>query len=376
MNAEIKNTEINETAGKGKEKKKSSLSLRIVKIALSLAVVAVIFLFGFTFQVREGSCAVVLRFGAPRSEITEAGLYLRLPWPFENVVTYENRLQYLESNYLETTTKDKRNIIIQSYVVWKVESPLAYHNSVGTVGKVDSYIKDQVFSATNSVMGSYELSSLVSLDEQTIRTDEIRQKIFEAVRDNCEKNYGIKITDVSILRLSLPDTNLQSVFDQMSADRQKDIDSITAAAERDAAKIRSDADAEAARIIAEGVTKAGEIRAATETEVAKIYAEAQAANVSLYKFLKELDAVAASVGESTVLVINTDSYPFSVLKDYAVTIDGESDEQVIKDLNTVLAALPEADRSALTDAVYELIKASSSVSDTDVNAKAKEQGVQ
>ena len=105
------------------------------------------------------------------------------------------------------------------------------------------------------------MSALVSLDKEKINTEEIQDKIFKQVQANCEANYGITITDVNILRISLPDTNLESVFDQMTADRQKDIDTILANAERDANKIVADADAEAAKIIAEGEIKAAEIKA-------------------------------------------------------------------------------------------------------------------
>lgn len=337
-------------------KKDSNAPMRALKIVIAIVLLTVIVYFGFTCEVREGSCAVILRFGAPRKEITEAGLYFRLPWPFESVVSYENRLQYLESNHLETVTKDKRNIILQSYVMWKVDDPLLYHNSVGSRGKVDDYIKGQVFSATNSVLGAYELSSLVSLEKESIKTEEIQSKIFEQVKYNCEKNYGISVTDVSILRISLPDTNLQSVFDQMKADRQKDIDTILANASRDANKITSDADAEASGIIANGVTEAAEIKAKTETEVAKIYAEAQQANIELYKFLRELDSYIASVGENTVLIVKADSYPFNILTKYGDMLTDEGNETVIKDLNYILTQLPESDRNALINAVYELIR--------------------
>ena len=348
----------NENELQSTAKTRSALPMRIVKIVLAVLILAAVFYFGFTFEVREGNCAVVLRFGAPRKEITDAGLYLRLPWPFENVVTYESRLQYLESNYLETTTKDKRNVILQSYVVWRVDQPLLYHNSVGASGSVASYIKDQVFSATNSVLGSYELSNIVSLDAEKIRTEEIQQKIFEAVRANCEQNYGISVVDVSVLRLSLPDTNLQSVFEQMEADRQKDIETIIANAERDANKITSDADVEAAQIRADGVTQAAQIRAKTETEVAKIYAEAQAANLELYKFLKELDAISASVGDSTVLVVNTDTYPFNMLTEYSGLIDAEegaTDKRIIDDLTYLLTQVPEDVRQELITGIFQLI---------------------
>lgn len=339
--------------------------MRIMKYVIALVLVVVLVYFGFTAEVREGNCAVILRFGAVREEISEAGLYFRLPWPFETVVTYDNRLQYLESDFLETTTKDKRNVILQSYVIWQIGDPVLYHNSVGSQGKVDSYIKDQVFSATNSVLGAYNLSGLVSLKEEELCIDEIQAQIFARVKENCEKNYGIEVTDVSILRLSLPDTNLQSVFEQMKAERQKAIDTILANAQTEANKIMTDADVEASQIVAEGQTAAAEIKAKTETEVARIYAEAQAANIELYQFLKQLDTVIASVGESTVLVVKANEYPFSVLTQYGDLLSSEAegavggdtvgDETVVEDLNYILSQLSETDRAALIDAIYALL---------------------
>lgn len=341
---------------KNKDGEKNIILSR-VKVIIAVLVTVVLAFFAFSTQVREGSGSIILRFGAPRKVVTEAGLYFKLPWPFESVVTFDSRQQYLESDFLETTTKDNRNIILQSYTIWSVNDPLLYYNSVGSQDKVDSYIKDQIFSATNSVMGAYELSGLVSLEEEKIKTEEIQEKIFKEVKTNCEKNYGIEVTDVSILRISLPDTNLESVFEQMTADRQKDIDTILANAERDANKIISEADAEAAEIIANGEIEAAEIKAKTETEVAEIYASAQEANISLYKFLKELDTLVASVDENSVLVVTADSYPFNVLLDYAQMINtGTSDELIVSDLNYILTQLPEEDRNAIVTSVHTLLE--------------------
>ena len=72
----------------------------LIKWIFALIVVAIIGFFGFVFKVNEGQCAVVTRFGAARAEITQAGMYFRLPWPFENVTTYDARKQYMDSGYL------------------------------------------------------------------------------------------------------------------------------------------------------------------------------------------------------------------------------------------------------------------------------------
>ena len=288
--------------------------------------------------------------------VQDAGLYFKLPWPFETVKKFDRREQYLESDFLETTTKDNRNVILQSYAVWSVSDPLLYYNSVGSQEKADAYIQDQIFSATNSTMGTYNLAALVSLDKKKIDTEEIQDEIYKLVRDNCEKNYGIKVTDVNILRISLPDKNLESVFEQMTADRQKEIDTILANAKRDAENIKSEADADAAEIVANGEIEAAEIKAQTEKDVAEIYAKAQKANIKLYKFLRELDTLSASVKDDSVLIVRADQYPFNVLLKYSKSENlSTNDEVIITDLNYMMGKMNDKDRKALTDTIYTLL---------------------
>ncbi len=333
-----------------------------LKIIIAVILLVIVGYFGFTCEVREGTSAVILRFGAPRQEITEAGLYFKLPWPFESVVRYDNRLQYTESNDLETTTKDNRNIILKSSVLWHVSDPLVFHNSIGSMDKVESYIKDQIFSATNSVIGSYKLTALVSLEDTELKSDEIQTKIFDAVKMNCERSYGIIVDDVSFLRISLPDTNLESVYAQMIAARQKEIDGILAQAERDADKRQSEADVECADIVAKAEIEAADIYAKTEAEVAKIYAEAQSANLELYKFLKELDTIVASVGSDDIYVVTADTYPFNILLKYTDKMMIESDGVIQADLSYMLAQMPEEDREVVVTALYEMIEDAGGVS--------------
>ncbi len=64
----------------------------------------IIISFGFTFTVREGSCSIVSRFGDVRTVYTDAGLHMKLPYPFEKIITYDTRSQYMDSGYTETLT--------------------------------------------------------------------------------------------------------------------------------------------------------------------------------------------------------------------------------------------------------------------------------
>jgi membrane protease subunit HflC len=169
------------------------------------------------------------------------------------------------------------------------------------------------------------------------------------------ENYGIEVTDVSILRLTLPDTNLDAVFAQMKADRQKDIDEIISKAQLVASEITLGAAEKSAQIIAQGTTEAAKIKEETEREVAKIYADAQSANIELYKFLMSLDTYLNSVDETTILVVKADEYPFNILTKYSQQMTAVGNDMVVSDLTYLLSQLPEEDRQALIEAIGLLI---------------------
>ena len=202
-------------------------------------------------------------------------------------------------------------------------------------------------------MGGYNLTGLVSLNVEEIKIDEIQSKVFTRVHDVCLANYGIEIVDVSFLRISLPNTNLDTVFEQMRADRESEIDTILANANAEADKIITDADTEAAEIESKGETDAGKIKAEAESAVAKIYADAQSANIELYQFLKNLDTVVSSVNSNTILVVKANEYPFNILFDYA---DIANEDTVLYDLSYILSQLPEKERTDLINAVAALIE--------------------
>lgn len=341
------------------KKNGGSVAFLVLKIAIAVALVVVVAYFGFACVVREGNSAVILRFGAPRETITEAGLYFKLPWPFEEVYTYDNREQYIESNNQQSLVKDEKTdsktIILQAYAIWKIDDPLVYHNKVKENGPsvVTNGIQNSMATARTVVMTMYNLSDLVSSTNENIKTEEIQNEICKLVRANCESNYGIKILDVKILRISYPDSTLQSIFDNISAERQGVINKILTDAQAEASKITSEADAEAEKIIAEGKNKAAEISAQTEKDVAAIYAKAQEENIELFKFLKELDTLVGSVNENSVLVVDSNAYPFNVLLEYSKTVDEST--AVIEELEYILEKLPEKDRKAFVEAVDKLL---------------------
>ena len=355
LNSEEMNID-NGNKGKKAKKKSGGIAFLVLKIVIAITLILVIFYFGFTCTVREGSSAIITRFGSPRATITEAGLHFKLPWPFESVITYDNREQYYPTRNIEITTSDQKNIAFQSYVVWKIDDPLKYHVATmkdGASININEAIQTSVFDAINIIMGKYNLSDLVSSENKDLKTDEIQNKIFERVKESCHSTYSIDIIDVRILRLSYPDANLPNILTNIAAERQAVIDTILAKAEAEKNRIEYNASEEASVILANGANEAAKIRAEAEKEVADIYAKAQAANIELFKFLKELDTIVNSVNSNSVLVVDSNAYPFSILLDYGKEIDENT--SVIDELEYVFANISEEDSKALTEAIYKLL---------------------
>ena len=286
---------------------------KMFKWLFVLVFVIIVAAAGFTFTVREGSCAIVSRFGKIIDVYTEAGLYFKLPWPIDNIIRFDTRNQYMDSGYNETLTSDRINVILQTYLVWNIRDAATFYTRVGDFAIAQRHLNDILANAKNGVLGSFPFSSLVSTNLEDIRLDEISQSIEEIAASTALNNFGIEIQKLGIKRLALPEANIQSVFDQMTADRQRYVSQYHAEGERDAAIIISEAEARAAEIIAQGRLEASEIFAETERKIAEVYGEAYNRNAELFVFLKNLIALENAANSDTVFIMRAGESPFNVI---------------------------------------------------------------
>lgn len=305
------------------------MNTKIKWIFVALLILVIGF-FGFTFTVREGTSAIVSSFGKVRVVYADAGLHFKWPWPFEKVLTYDTRSQYLDSGYTETLTNDKKNVILQTYIIWDVENAQKFHTSIGDMNMANKYLNDLVANVKNGVMGNYEFTALVSTNLENLKVNEISTAIETGVAQKALENYGIKVSSLKLKRIALPDANVQSVLSQMIADRQRYATQLIAEGERDSAIIISQANAEAAEIIARGKLEASTINAETERQIAEIYGAAYDQNSELFIFLKKLIALENSVNENTVIIMKGDEAPFDIINglngdDAGGSGDGEGD---------------------------------------------------
>ncbi|MEN0062262.1 MAG: protease modulator HflC [Myxococcota bacterium] len=285
-----------------------------VRLFVGIVAVLVLVLSATTFVVREGQAALVTRVGRPLAVMQDAGLHWKLPWPIDEAVPIDLRRRVFRGGYSEMLTRDKKNIVMLSYAVWKVTDPLLFHQAVGSVESAEVKLDGLITNAAIGVLGRYDLSAIVSTDPATLRLDTIQDELLDKTVGLASERYGVTIERVAFERVSLPEENTASVFEQMRAERRQFAAEFTAEGERRAAEIKSAANLEAARIRAEGAEEAAKIQGQAEAEAARIYAEAHNVDPELYRFLRSLETIDEVVGDQTTVILRTDSEPFRLLE--------------------------------------------------------------
>ena len=281
----------------------------------SIAIGAIIFQ-ATGVVVREGRAVLITRFGRPLRTATEPGLHWKLPWPIDRTIWLDMRRRIYETGHTEMLTRDKRNIIVRTFAVWRIGDALSFTqavglgNSGGAEGKLDGLLTN----AAIGTLGGHDLSALVSTNPADLQVDQIESELMAATAPVARRSYGIVIEQIRLERIALPEENVVAVFGQMRAERRRFAAKFQAEGEREASRIRSEADLEAARLRADGAEKEARIRGKSAADVAKIYADAHRIDPDLYRFTRSLDSLDKLVTGNTSLILRTDSEPFSLLQ--------------------------------------------------------------
>jgi membrane protease subunit HflC len=285
-----------------------------LRLGLGAAAILAILWSACAHVTHDGETTLVVRFGRPVRVDQEAGLHVNLPWPIEVVVRLDMRRQVLETGLTEMLTRDKKNIVLVNYALWRVADPLRFVQAIGTMDRVPSALLGLLANAAIGVMGHYDLSALTSTTASDIHTDEIERDLLAATAPTAAESYGMSIERVALMRLSLPEQNISFVFDQMRAERRQYAARFTADGDKEASRIRAETNLEVAHIQAGATEEAARIRGEADAEAARIYAEAHSQDPELYRFTRGLESLGKIVGERTTLVLRTDAEPFSLLK--------------------------------------------------------------
>jgi membrane protease subunit HflC len=279
----------------------------------TLALGAIVF-YATAVIVREGEAALVTRFGRPLRVAAEPGLHWKLPWPIDQALVLDMRRRVYETGHTEMLTRDKKNIIARTFVVWRIGDPLAFTQAIGASGGAETRLDGLLTNAAIGTLGSHDLSALVSTTPGDLQVDRIESELLASTAPVALESYGVRIEQIRLERISLPEENVKAVFEQMRAERNQFAAKFQAEGEREASAIRAEADLEAARIRAKGEEEEARIRGQSAADVAKTYADAHRVNPDLYRFTRSLESLDKLVTGNTTLILRTDSEPFSLLQ--------------------------------------------------------------
>ena len=274
---------------------------------MSIIIIIVLLFYGLcTAIVPQGRMAVFMLFGKPVKLITEPGIYLKFPYPFHRVEKIDGRLTILQPKPAEFLTSDKKNLILDNCVCYRIEDPILYMKTVRDIKGLEVRLTDLLTSHTGLLLGVKELSEIVNVDTSKIHFRAINDELTELMRKDGEE-LGIEVEKVFIKRIMLPQQNKLAVYDRMRAERDRIAKKYIAEGEEKALEIRAEADRKSRTIIAEAGREAAIIKGEAEAQAMKIYGEAYGKNREFYRFLRALEAYEKMFNDKTVIILDENS---------------------------------------------------------------------
>lgn len=278
----------------------------LIALAIALAVLS-----SSLFVVKERDMALVFALGEVKESVTAPGLYFKLPPPFQNVVFLDKRLQTIESKEPERIqTAEKKNLLIDSYVKWRIEDPRLFYVTFGASdrGAIER-LQAQIRDALNAAVNVRTVKEVVS-DQR----DAIMREVLDSVQKRAEA-LGVRVVDVRLRRIDFAPEISESVFRRMEAERKQEANRLRATGAAESERIRAEADRQREELIADAYAKAEAIRGTGEAEAADIYAKAYSKDPEFYRFYRSLEAYRTAFGSSNdTLVISPESEFFRFWK--------------------------------------------------------------
>jgi membrane protease subunit HflC len=273
--------------------------------------VALVLLYLSFYTVRETEFVLVTQFGRPVRTVYDAGLYAK--WPYQSVLRFDRRLRIYDPRPSEFLTRDKKNLVIENYVAWRIEDPGKFVRTVGDVSAAEMRLHDIIWSDLSAAFGNQDMETLVSATPGKVQT----QTLFEGIAANGDKTaldqYGIHIVDVRIKRLNLPEQNRESVFARMRTERERIAMQYRAEGEEQALGIRADADRQKEEILSAAYRDAEKTKGEGDAEATRIYGQAYSRNPPFYKLVRTLESYKKILDDKTTIILSSDSEFLKVL---------------------------------------------------------------
>ncbi|MCG1022082.1 protease modulator HflC [Sutcliffiella horikoshii] len=295
------------------EKKKPDVQWKtIIRGGLFGVIVLVILgvILANVFVVKEGEYKVVRQFGEVVKIVDEPGLNFKTPF-IQSVTTVPKYQMLYDEASAEINTRDKKRMLIDNYVVWRVEDPQLMISNLASLVNAETKMSEFVFSVVRTELGQLNYDDIIN-DEKSSRgslNDRVTERVNQLLAGN---NYGVVVTDVRMRRTDLPPENEDAVFTRMISERQSTAQEYLSRGDADKNRIMANTDREVREILAKAEADADTIRGQGEGEAAKIYNDTFSKDAEFYELYRTLESYKKTIDGETVIVLPSDS-PYAKL---------------------------------------------------------------
>ncbi|MBE5842314.1 MAG: protease modulator HflC [Butyrivibrio sp.] len=278
------------------EKKKGGF---VSYIIIGLIIVFAIILGSSTYIVHQNEYVTVRRFGKIVAIAKEPGLHFKTPF-IDSTQSITAKVILYDIPASDVITKDKKSMITDTYVIWKIEDPLKYVQTLNAIeARAEERIEASVYNATKNAISSMSQDEVIEA-----RGEQLTQLITQEANSDME-GYGISVVQAQIKALDLPDDNKQAVYERMISERNNIAASYTAQGDAEAQKIHNETDKQVAIIKAEAEKNAAVLEAEGESAYMETLSKAYDTEdkAEFYSYIRGLDALKKSlVGEKTLVL--------------------------------------------------------------------------
>ncbi len=260
------------------------------------------------FTVSETEKAIKFRLGEIVKNDYAPGLHFKLPF-INNVKKFDKRIQTMEAKPERFLTAEKKNVIVDSFVKWRIGDVTTFYTVVaGDVDQANLRLDQIIKDAFRGEFSKRNIQQLVSTDRQAIREILIKNT------KSLAANLGMDIVDVQVMRIDLPDEVSSSVYRRMEAERERVAREFRSQGAEAAERIRADADRQRVVTMANAFRDAEMLRGEGDAKSAEIYAKAYGADTEFFTFYRSLNAYKKTFTSSSMIVLDPNSDFFRYFK--------------------------------------------------------------
>lgn len=280
---------------------------------VAVAAAALVVLGSSLVVTAENQYSIIRQFGRISKVIEEPGLSFKIPF-VQTVDTYPKQTLLYDLTPSEVITRDKKTMITDSYVLWRISDPTKFAQSLnGSVSNAESRINTAVYNALKNAISSMNQDEVI-----TSRDGELSEMVMDRIDDNMEQ-YGVELMLFETKQLDLPEDNKAAVYERMISERDNIAATYTAEGAAEAQVIRNTTDKDVSIMISEAKKQAEILVAEGEAEYMRILSEAYNTEekTEFYSFVRSLDALRESMtGEDKTVVLSSDSPIAQIFEGY------------------------------------------------------------